>query len=188
MTDSEDPAVKATTDGLTLEGIRGGSNRELIASQLSEERSTKDALEQRGLAVVTTSGALATLLFGVSAFATQAEKLSLSAIEVWGLIAGLTFFVVASVVGLLTARPRAYEEAGIANLQKRVDVNEWYRRDPLEAYRLDTQINVDILAAARTANKDKASLLFRAIVLEVVGIFCVAVVVALVVSQVKIGG
>jgi hypothetical protein len=38
-----------------------------------------------------TSGALATLLFGVSAFAIQAEKVTLSAAEAWLLISRLVF-------------------------------------------------------------------------------------------------
>jgi hypothetical protein len=52
-----------------LSDVKGGSYGPTIESQLDEERARKASLESRGIGIVTTSGALSTLLFGLVAFA-----------------------------------------------------------------------------------------------------------------------
>jgi len=168
---------------LKLEQVRGVSYRQLIETQLAEERATKASLEQRGLAVVTTSGVLATLLFGLAAFAKQSQKVALGAPERYLLLTALLLFVGASAAGLWVARPRAYREAKIEVLYERVTKDEWYQRDPVEAYRRDAQSNVFILETARTRNGNKAKSLFLAISLEVLAVACVAAAVGLVVYR-----
>lgn len=166
-----------------LEDVRGASHRELIATQLAEERATKMSLEQRGLSVITTSGVLATLLFGLAAFAKQSQRASLGPPERSLLIAALILFVGASASSLWVLRPRSYEEADRERLQARVSPAEWSRTDVIEGYRRDAQLNVDIIAAARKTNASKASCLFAAVLLEVAAVACVAAAVALVVYR-----
>ena len=46
---------------------------EYIKEQLNAQEARKNSLEQRGLAVITTSGALVTLLFGLTALTCRSE-------------------------------------------------------------------------------------------------------------------
>lgn len=183
MTQAGSPEARESpkTPQLSLEGIGGAAHRQLIDAQLAEERASKLSLEQRGFTVVTASGGLATLLFGLAAFAKTSPHLSLPAAGIGCLVAAVVLFVFAAAAGLITNAPLGtYEEAGIKPLQKRVEPKDWFDTGVLEAYRKDAQINVDILEAARKANKKKAWLLTLAVALDVLAIACVAVAVALV--------
>jgi hypothetical protein len=51
---------------LTLDEVNGSSFGPTIKDQLTEERARKTSLEARGIGIVTSSGVLATLLFGPS--------------------------------------------------------------------------------------------------------------------------
>jgi hypothetical protein len=51
----------------------GDAYTALIIEQLAEERSRKTSLEQRGISVITSSGALVTLLFGLAALTTKPQ-------------------------------------------------------------------------------------------------------------------
>src|SRR4051812_49050206 len=63
-----------------------------IAEQVVREDARKESVERRGLAVVTTSGALATLLFALAALSTKANDFHLSG---WS-----EFFLALAVVAL----------------------------------------------------------------------------------------
>jgi hypothetical protein len=179
MTDSDSRDPAAAT-GLSIDQIRGASYRGLIDEQLAEERATKNGLEQRGLAVITTSGILATLVFGVAAFATQTQKFTLHEPEQGLLAAALVCFVAAAAAALMAVQPRSYAEAKIEKLKERVSPEEWFRKDVLEAYRRDALLNVRIIEVSRQANGCKARWLTGAIILEVVAVGSVALVVGLV--------
>jgi hypothetical protein len=172
---------EATSGHVSLEAIGGSSYRQLIDAQLTEERATKASLEERGFSVVTTSGGLATLLFGLAALAKNVEKVALNGWEGFFLIAAVVCFVLAAAAGLWTTRPRGYSEAAVKRLQARVEAPLWFNRDVLEAYRKDAQLNVDILEDARKANAKKANTLQAAVVLDVLAIVCVAFAVAIVI-------
>jgi hypothetical protein len=96
------------------------------------------------------------------------------------LIAAVVVFVLAAAAGLWTTIPIGYEEGALKNLQNRVEPKGWFDPEVLEAYRRDAQLNVDILSAARTANRKKAWGLTFAVGLDVLAIACVAVAVAFV--------
>ena len=50
---------------IALSDVKGSSYGPTIKAQLDEERVRKTSLEGRGIGIVTSSGALATLLFGL---------------------------------------------------------------------------------------------------------------------------
>jgi hypothetical protein len=182
VTDPEPPdaADARNPAALSIDAIRGGSHRQLIDAQLAEERANKSGLEQRALGVITTSGILATLVFGVAAFATQGQRLTLHPPDQALLASALACFVAAAVAALLAVLPRKYEEAGVDRLKGRVSRDEWFQTDVVEAYRLDAKVGVDIIAASRTANYSKAKCLYTAVILDVLAVACVASAVGLV--------
>ncbi len=64
-----DPTGEAEQpEALGLTDISGSSFGPTIKAQLDEERNRKASLESRGIGIVTSSGALATLLFGLVTF------------------------------------------------------------------------------------------------------------------------
>lgn len=178
---AEPPTPDTPNAAASIDAIRGGSHRQLVDAQLSEERTNKNGLEQRALGVITTSGILATLVFGVAAFATQGRQLKLTLPDQLFLAFALGTFVLAALAALVAIAPRHYEEAGLARLQWRVDKEQWFLPDPAEGYRLDAQVEVDVLEASRKANGSKARWLFASVALDVMAIAFVATAVTLVI-------
>lgn len=75
---------------------------------LAAEDGRKASLEQRGLAVITTSGTLATLVFGLVAVLTEANNYKLPYSAHGWIGAALIAFVIAAVLGLVSNVPLNY--------------------------------------------------------------------------------
>jgi len=83
-----------------------------IKSLLDHEQDRKSALEAKASAVITTSGALVTLLFGLVAVVTGATNFKLPETSRDWLIAAVLLFVIAAGLGILTANiPVPYGQA-----------------------------------------------------------------------------
>src|SRR5438093_1388669 len=88
-----------------------------VTAQLAEERSTKTSLESRGITVITTSGTLVTLLFGLVALATKtAQTYTLPDPAPGLLVLAAGLFTLAAVFGLLTNWALSYMEASLTGL------------------------------------------------------------------------
>ncbi len=81
---------------------------EFVKDELAVQYVRKTSFEQRGLAVVTTAGALATLLFGLAAFAAAGKTQPLSADAKELLDMAVVVFEVAAVLALGTNFPLPY--------------------------------------------------------------------------------
>jgi hypothetical protein len=148
---------------------------------LDEERARKASLEARGIGIVTSSSVIATLLFGLLAFARSSiaqPHLAIAEPARTALIVGAVLFAAAALAGLAANIPRDYREASIQKLEKRVEKTEWETADPVEAARYDAVLNVQVLDAARKLNAWKAWLILAGIAAEALA--AVAVVVAVV--------
>lgn len=153
---------------------------DFLNAQLAEQSTRKTSFEQRGLSVVTTSGALATLLFGVGAFAKTEKPYVLSHQAQGWLIGALIAFVIAGVLALLTNLPIAYE------VPKLESILSLARKQPPHS---ETEARLEIAEAykrmatdAKRKNGAKGWLLFAALVCEVGAILSVAVAVGYVIS------
>ena len=82
-----------------------------MKSLVDAEVARKTSLEQRGVAVVTTSGTLVTLLFGLIGVITAAKNLSFPTAAHGYLVAAVILFAIAVGVGLAANLPFFYEEA-----------------------------------------------------------------------------
>jgi hypothetical protein len=151
----------------------------LVEDQLAEERSTKSSLEARAIGVITSAGALATLLFALAALVTQPLTYELPDAARVVLVATLAAFIAAAVLAILAARPGTYQEVTVESL--RAAAAPGAMAAPAEQGEAAiAAVLVDIIATARTKNARKATLLRRAVTVEAVAAVLLAVAVAIV--------
>lgn len=132
----------------------------------------KTSLEQRGLAVITTSGTLATLLFGLVALSSKSDNFRLPVQANGPLAIALTAFVCAALVALVTNAPLRYENVRISDPQKEL----WDHWDKGKDYALEriTATRLNVFRQAQKLNDFKAWLLIVALLFEVVAVVSVA--------------
>jgi hypothetical protein len=147
----------------------GRAYGQLIADQLTEERSRKASLEARGVTVITTSSALATLLFALTAGLTATSKFILPVSAKLPLLLTLVTFVFSAVLSLVVNVPLRYREPTLAGLAGLLNSNYW--KAPAEVGEIRVaEAQVTSLAAARYANNLKGRLLIGAIFFELLAI------------------
>lgn len=152
-----------------------------ISTQLAKQDARKASLEQRGLAVITTSGVLVTLLFGLVALSTRsADTFILPKHAAYLLAIAVVCFAIAAVTAILTNVPIGYEEPDIEPIRK-VARDEWDTPRP-KMMRDAALTDLKVLADAKRKNDVKAKLLFRAVSFEVAAVVLVAAAVGVVVN------
>lgn len=150
------------------ERFAGEAYGALIDAQLREERALKASVEARATAVITSSGVLVTLLFGFRALIPDTAD-PLGDPARWLIAGSLLAFVAAAVGAILASRPRAYEEADVAALE-RLTCKEFWLGPITVGTRRSAELAVDILREGRAANAKKTSALgwaFRAQLLAI---------------------
>jgi hypothetical protein len=151
----------------------GSAYGELIKEQLEAERARKASLEQRGITVITTSGVLVSLLFGLGAVVTSAKAFQVPALARILLVVAVGLFVLAALAGLVLNSPRQYEEAELAYLDLLYTKDVWDASVSLGGRR-SAEMRLKILRKARQVNRDKAKWLVAAVVFEVGAVAFVA--------------
>jgi len=151
-----------------------------IQEQLEAQEARKTSLEQRGLAVISTSGVLVTLLFGLTALSVQrAKTFDLPRAAAAFLIVALVCFVLAAVSALVTNLPRSYQGVTVEGL--RSAVSDRWDDDEGKALRKVARTRLDVLAAAKEVNGQKARALVASMVLEIIAVALVGVAMAIVI-------
>src|SRR5260370_17633649 len=84
---------------------------EYIKAIVDSEDARKTSLEQRGVGIVTTSSALATLLFAVVGVVTASKNFSFPTAAHGYLVAAIVLFAVAVAAGILANVPLLYKQA-----------------------------------------------------------------------------
>lgn len=166
-----------------LSDLAGAAYSSFIDSQLAEERSSKISLESRGITVITTSGSVVGVLFGLLAVIGGTTQFVLPEDARPWFAAALLTLTVSAVGGLLVNLPLAYEEADPKALEGLL-INpdgswapEW-EESIIEGSRRVAQVNIKLLSAARNKNRMKSFLLFSAQIAEVVGVALLAIAVS----------
>ena len=145
---------------------------EYLKDELAGQETRKSSFEQRGLAVVTTAGALVTLLFGLGALSTSAAKGDpLAAEEKAFLAVALGLFVVSAVLALATNFPLKYAGPEPSDIKEHLEAEEDADTARLEV----AYARVEILTVAQAKNSSKGTLLFCALFVEVAAVACVGV-------------
>lgn len=150
-------------------GRAGVAYEKHIAEQLTEQRARKASLEQRGTAIITTSGVIVTLLFGFGGLISSRSDARLDLVPQLLLAGAVVAFVFALVLGLVVSHPAAYRESETEWMRSLTDASNWIRSD-VEGERLVAQSRVAIIEVARAANKTKAKLLLWAYAAEVAAV------------------
>lgn len=137
----------------------------LVEDQLTEERSTKSSVEARAIGVVTSSGALATLLFALGALVTEADDFRLPDSARVVLVLTLGAFIVAAILALFAARPGTYQEVSLGSLRDAA-TPEAMGASADEGSSSIANVLIAIIAKARESNATKASFLKYAVTFE----------------------
>lgn len=155
------PAADAAQAGPFIAG--------LITKELDAEESVTASLQSRGLAVISSSGTLVTLLFGLSAVATTAQHFKLPAAAKPPLYLAAVLLVAAAVAGIVTNAPRGSKVTALQRLAPLVESPYWeYPVGPAQQEVARTQLAA--AAAARAGNQVRARYLLAGIILEIAGI------------------
>lgn len=162
--------------------VAGKSYEQLIREQLDEERARKSSLEQRAVFVITSSGALATLLFGLAAAVTAATGFVLPPGAKWLLVVAVPLFLVSAVLGILVNAPREYDEIATDELARVVDPQYWEAAGSIGARRA-AEARITVLRSARKLNYSKAKQVYYALIIEVIAVAAVAAAVAIILLQ-----
>jgi hypothetical protein len=141
---------------------------EVVKDELAVQDARKTSFEQRGLAVVTTAGALATLLFGLAAFAAAGKTQPLSADVKELLDIAVVVFVAAAILALGTNFPLSYNAPKASSISGRL--REKPMRNEDAAMRDIAFTRAKALADAKRKNGWKGWMLFGALSLEVAAI------------------
>jgi hypothetical protein len=161
------------------DGIAGDVYAELIAENLERQAARKSSIEQRGLAVISTSAALVTLQFALVAVVVDHDSFELEPAQQVALGVSLALFVAAAVLGLLTNNTRSYNYVSTSQLERLTEPATW-RASRREAQRRLARAHVVMLRTARARNGAKARLLRLAIIFEVSAVGALAICVALI--------
>jgi hypothetical protein len=151
----------------------GDAYGRLILEQLTEERARKGSIEQRGLAVVSTSAGLVTALLALAGLITKRNDFHLTVVSEVLLSAAALLLVAGAAAAVLTNVPRGYGEVSDEQLKEMTADDAWYQ-DSREGARLAADLRREVLAAARSQNQRKARWLLAGIALEVAATICVA--------------
>lgn len=152
---------------------------EYIKEQLDLQEARKVSLEQRGLAVITTSGVLVTLLFGLTSRTLRPggnPDIPNSAAVL--LIAALVFFVVAALCAILTNIPRSYEGVRVDAL--RGAVKERWDDSEATASEMVALTRLKVLQSCKSKNDLKGRVLLLAMSCEIFAVALVGAAVAVV--------
>jgi hypothetical protein len=148
-------------------------------AQLATEEARKASLEQRGLAIVSVSGVMATLGFGSLALTTRAAPGNLPGAGAVLLFVGAAAFLIAAGLALAMNAPLRHKAVSPATVKKEIREHEHDDRKTALVWVTATRIN--LLDATRRSNNLKALLFMAAMIAEIAGIAALGSAVCLVI-------
>jgi hypothetical protein len=156
---------------------RGSSTYlDFISSLLASEESRKASLEARGIAVITTSGVLVSLLLGLVSAITGSKTFVLPASTYAPLLTGGVLFVIAAILGILANVPFLYKSARPASLT--LVCTDLWTDTPEDAELMVASTQIRLYASARGTNSLKAVFLLAALTAEVAALIPIVIAVA----------
>lgn len=167
---------------MTAPDAEGGPWPAYIESLLKDQDARKTSIEQRGLAVVTTSGTIVTLLFGLVALLTKGESFTFPDAGRGTLLVALIFFTVAAIFGVVVNAPLDYKNADLDDDER---FWKWWGEANERGTERITATRLRLFRVAQERNGFKGKVLIAAVAAEVsaVGFLAITVVVILNASQ-----
>lgn len=145
-----------------------------LKDEIAAQDARKASFEQRGLAVVTTSGTLVTLLLALAAFSTkEADTFLLPTDARTWLSRALSLFLVSAAAALLSNLPLPYKAVEPDQIKGRMKNDEF--ASSADAATKDIALTrVKTLISAKRQNSRKGWVVFSALVLEILAVGCLA--------------
>ena len=169
---SRDLEASAHEAGYTVYG-------DFIKDELEAQDKRKASFEQRGLAVITTSGTLVTLLFALAALSTkEAATFTLPTTARTWLAFALVLFFASALAALLSNAPFIYQAVPVEKIRERL--REKPPRDAHAAAKDVAFSRLDALEAAKKINGIKGWALAAAMACEALAVGCVAVAIGII--------
>ena len=151
-----------------------GRHHSLLLDQLTEERAKKGSLEQRGIAIISTSGTLVAIVLGFVALATRNPAFVPPATVVTLMIVALCGLVVAAAAGLLVNAPTRMPVIDAQELLAIVEQPDWDRIDAA-GRRAEYRLQAELLVEVRRVNRWRARVLLAGLLVEVSALGLMAV-------------
>jgi hypothetical protein len=139
---------------------------DFIKSMLDAEDSRKSSLEQRGIGIITTSGTLVTLLFGLTTAITGAKTFTFPAAARDWLTPAAILFVAAAAAGIVVNVPLFYGKIEVG----RADLEPVWHDDAPDARAAVAAMRLERVNAAQGVNNAKAWVLVIGAVLELAAV------------------
>lgn len=140
----------------------------LIENELNHQYARKESLEQRGFAVITSSGAMVTVLVALSGVA-SANGIELVETARFLLVLSTVAFVVAAILGVWANRPTTYRQPNADWLAKLVQPEYWNAPASIGSRRAAESV-VNRIRVAQVNNQRKSTVLKAAVSAEALGI------------------
>jgi len=156
---------------------------QFVAAELADKRSAKDSFERRGFQLVTTSGALLTVVFGLISLIARDDSLVIPSDARPWLYASLAAFVIAAVGGLVANAPMRYRAPTPAAL--RAAISGSHKHSAFSAHVRIAKSQTTALESYWLTNRWKSRSVTAAIAAQVVAVAALAVVIAYVVANRK---
>ncbi|TCC40840.1 hypothetical protein [Kribbella speibonae] len=150
----------------------GDALRGELQETMAAERAKKSTVEAKGLSVISTSGALLTILLGFAALVGLRDGERPSSTVVLVLTVGMALLALACLLGIACNLPGRYLELQPESLLSMTPVSVW-REDGADARRELSLAHLEIITQWRRLNEIRGWMLLVAILLEVLGIFVV---------------
>jgi hypothetical protein len=152
---------------------------QFLKDELAAQDARKASFEQRGLAVITTSGTLVTLLFALAALSTNKSQTFVlpHKAHTWLLYALLLFFL-SALAALVTNAPLIYQAVEAEKVRERL--REKPPRSTDSAAQDIAFTRADALESAKTKNSIKGWSLALAMLFEAGAVGCVAVAISII--------
>jgi hypothetical protein len=157
---------------------QGAVYTQFMQDQLTAEETRKSSLEQRGLAVITSSGVLAAFGFGALALVRQRDAIPLPVPAVYLLIGAAAALLVGAIMGLAANSPMRHQAI---NLPAMVEtMREHWTDDDAAARARVTSTRARLLESLRDTNDRRAWVLLGAMAAEGLGVALLAATVCVV--------
>ncbi len=152
-----------------------------LATRITEEEKRVVSLQTRGLAVVTTSGTLVTLLIAITKFGLGKDAAQVPITSRWLVGVATVLFVLAALGGLVANLPRTLGRPRLEDLVKRMD-GSW--NDPRSgAEKAVALARAKALSEQEQANDGAARAVVAALAAEVLAIGLAAIAVCVILAN-----
>lgn len=159
---------------------QGGTYSAFIEGELKAERERRSGYDSRGQGIVTTSGALVTLLGGFAALVKTSSTAGLPASAVTALGVAFLLFVGAAACGIVAGWNRHYAVTATATLRRMTE--EHWKDVEVDARNNVAAVQVRTVDTLRKANQFKATWVSVGLIVQVVALMASSVAVAVLVA------